>query len=77
MDVDVTISVENGEEIAKRTFNPRVGVVGGISILGTSGIVHPLSNDAFIRSIRRELEVAWAMGRREIGLVAGMKSEKA
>lgn len=77
MDVDVMISVENGEEIAKRTFNPRVGVVGGISILGTSGIVRPLSNDAFIRSIRRELEVAWAMGRREIGLVAGMKSERA
>ena len=76
-DVDVTISVENGEEIATRTFNPRVGVLGGISILGTSGIVHPLSNDAFIRSIRRELQVAWAIGRREIGLVAGMKSERA
>ena len=76
-DVDVTISVENGEDIATRTFNPRVGVLDGISILGTSGIVHPLSNDAFIRSIRRELEVAWAIGRREIGLVAGMKSERA
>ncbi len=76
-DADVTISVENGEELAKRTFNPRVGVVDGISILGTSGIVRPLSNEAFISSIRRELEVAWAIGKREIGLVAGMKSEKA
>ncbi len=76
-DADVTISVENGEELAKKTFNPRVGVVGGISILGTSGIVRPLSNEAFISSIRRELEVAWAIGRREIGLVAGMKSERA
>lgn len=75
-DVDVTISVEHGEEIAKRTFNERVGVVGGISILGTSGIVYPLSNDAFVRSIRRELEVAWAIGCREVALVAGMKSER-
>lgn len=75
-DVDVTISVENGEELAKKTFNPRVGVVNGISILGTSGIVRPLSNEAFINSIRREIEVAWAIGKREIGLVAGMKSER-
>lgn len=75
-DVDVTISVEHGEEMAKRTFNERVGVVGGISILGTSGIVHPLSNDAFVRSIRRELDVAWAIGCREVAIVAGMKSER-
>ncbi len=75
--VDVTISVGGGEELAKRTFNQRVGVMGGISILGTSGIVRPLSNEAFMRSVRRELEVAWAIGKREIGLVAGMKSEKA
>lgn len=73
--VDVTISVENGEEIATRTFNERVGVVNGISIIGTSGIVKPLSNEAFISSIRRQLDVAWAIGRREVGLVAGMKSE--
>ena len=75
-DVDVTISVEGGEELAKKTFNERVGVVSGISIIGTSGIVQPLSNDAFICSIRRELEVAWAIGCREIGFVAGMRSEK-
>lgn len=75
--VDVTISVENGEALAQKTFNPRVGVLGGISILGTSGIVHPLSNEAFIKSIRRELEVARAIGYHEVGLVAGMKSERA
>ncbi len=75
--VDVTISVENGEALAQKTFNPRVGVIGGISILGTSGIVHPLSNEAFIKSIRRELEVAHAIGYHEVGLVAGMKSERA
>lgn len=74
---NVTISVENGAELALRTFNHKVGVVGGISIIGTSGIVHPLSNDAFIQSIRRELTVAHAIGCREIGLVAGMKSEHA
>lgn len=75
-DVDVTISVADGKELAKKTFNSRVGVINGISILGTSGIVQPLSNEAFISSIRQELEVAWAMGCREIGLVAGMRSER-
>ncbi len=73
----VTVSVENGAEIALKTFNHKVGVVGGISIIGTSGIVSPLSNEAFVQSIRRELDVAWAIGCRTIGLVAGMKSEKA
>lgn len=75
--MDVSIRVEGGRELAQRTFNHKVGVVDGISIIGTSGIVHPLSNEAFISSIRRELEVAWAMGKREIALVAGMKSEQA
>lgn len=73
---DVTISVENGRELALRTFNHKVGVVDGISIIGTSGIVHPLSNEAFIQSIRRELEVARAVGCEEIGFVSGMKGEK-
>ena len=49
----VTISVENGAELALKTFNHKVGVVGGISIIGTSGIVSPLSNEAFVQSIRR------------------------
>lgn len=74
---DVTISVENGAELALKTFNHKVGVVDGISIIGTSGIVSPLSNESFVQSIRRELDVAWAIGCRTIGLVAGMKSEKA
>lgn len=72
---DVIISVEGGAELALKTFNHKVGVVDGISIIGTSGIVRPLSNEAFVQSIRRELEVARAIGCREIGLVAGMKSE--
>ncbi len=74
---NVTISVENGEEIAQKTFNARVGVVGGISIIGTSGIVSPLSNEAFIESIHREMEVAKAIGCTEIGLVSGKTSEDA
>lgn len=73
---DVTISVENGEEIAKRTFNSKVGVVGGISIIGTSGIVSPLSNEAFVQSIRREIEVAKAIGCEHIAFVSGKKAEE-
>lgn len=73
--VDVTISVVNGEEIAKKTFNEKVGVIGGISIIGTSGIVSPLSNEAFIQSIRREIEVASAIKCKHIAFVSGKKSE--
>ncbi len=75
--LDITISVENGRELAERTFNPRVGVVDGISIIGTSGIVKPLSNDAFIESIGRELQVARAMGCDAVGLASGKRGEEA
>jgi len=74
-DVDVTLEVEGGEELAKHTFNERVGVVGGISIIGTSGIVRPMSNEAVVDSIARELEVVTAMGLRSVGLATGKKSE--
>ena len=75
--VDITISVEGGRELAKRTFNERVGVVDGISIIGTSGIVMPLSNEAFVESIGRELQVARAMGCDAIGLASGKRGEEA
>lgn len=75
-DMDITLSVENGRELAKRTFNERVGVVDGISIIGTSGIVVPLSNDAFIESIGRELQVARAIGCDSIGLASGKRGEE-
>lgn len=75
--VDVTISVENGEELWHQTFNHKVGVMGGISIIGTSGIVSPLSNEAFVESIGRELQVARAMGCKAIGFASGKKGENA
>ncbi len=74
---EVTISVEGGEELAKRTFNPKVGVVDGISIIGTTGIVSPLSHEAFIESIGRELQVARAIGCEEIAIAGGRRGEEA
>lgn len=73
---DVTISVPGGEELAQRTFNSRIGIVGGISIIGTSGIVMPFSNEAFLEAIRREMEVAKALNCERIVLNSGARSEK-
>lgn len=72
----IVVSVPGGEELAKRTFNAKVGVVNGISIIGTSGIVRPFSNEAFIESIRREVEVAYASGCKHIVINSGAKSER-
>ncbi|MFR9648957.1 MAG: cobalt-precorrin-5B (C(1))-methyltransferase CbiD [Rikenellaceae bacterium] len=74
--VRVTISVEGGEQMAKRTFNPRLGIEGGISILGTSGIVYPFSMEAFVESIRRHIEMITAMGERRVVINSGGKSER-
>ncbi|MCR5828358.1 MAG: cobalt-precorrin-5B (C(1))-methyltransferase CbiD [Bacteroidales bacterium] len=73
--LDVTISVPAGRELAKRTFNPKLGVVDGISIIGTSGIVRPFSNEAFLESIRREVEVAIAVGSPMLVINSGARSE--
>lgn len=74
--LDVTISLENGEELAEKTFNPRVGVVGGVSIIGTTGIIRPFSHEAFIDCIRREMDVALAMKCERIVVNSGGKSER-
>lgn len=74
--IDVLISVPGGEEIARRTFNPRLGIEGGISIIGTSGIVKPFSTDAFIRSIAKSMEVARATGTPRVVINSGAKSER-
>lgn len=74
--IDVTISVPDGEALAIKTFNPKLGIIGGISIIGTSGIVKPFSSDAFIGSIRREMQVAKALGCNHIVINSGAKSEK-
>lgn len=67
--------VPEGEELAKQTFNPRIGVVGGISIIGTSGKVMPYSNEAFLASIKQQVKVAKENGCREIVLTSGKRSE--
>ena len=61
MSATVTISVPDGRETGKRTFNPRIGVVDGISIIGTSGIVKPFSSEAWISSIRKEMSVGFSI----------------
>lgn len=73
--LDVTISVPGGRELAQRTFNPKLGIVDGISIIGTSGIVRPFSNEAFVDAIRREVEVAMAVGTPQLVINSGAKSE--
>src|SRR5437867_907585 len=71
----VIISVPKGEEISKRTDNPRLGIIGGISILGTTGIVIPYSTASFAASIRQSIDVSKAMGSDSVILTTGGRSE--
>ena len=74
--LSITISVPEGEAIAKRTFNPRLGIEGGISIIGVSGIVKPFSEEAFIDSIRKCMTIAKASGTSRVVINSGGKSER-
>ena len=74
--LEVTIHVPLGEKLAKRTLNSRLGIIGGISILGTTGIVIPYSTSAYTDCISQSLDVAIACGYREAVLTTGRRSEK-
>jgi cobalt-precorrin-5B (C1)-methyltransferase len=72
----VEISVPRGEELAKKTLNARLGILGGISILGTTGVVKPFSTAAFRASVGQGIDVAVANGQREVVLSTGSRSER-
>ena len=75
--LEVTVSIPGGQALAERTFNPRLGIVGGLSVLGTSGVVRPMSEDALQETIRLELSMRRAQGAEEIALAFGMQGENA
>ncbi|NLO84813.1 MAG: cobalamin biosynthesis protein CbiD [Clostridiales bacterium] len=73
----VTVSIIGGAELAAKTFNPRLGVVGGLSVLGTTGIVRPMSEEALTESIYLEMSMHHAQGHDRIALVFGSQGEQA
>jgi len=75
--VDIEISIPDGAAIAEKTWNPRLGIVGGLSILGTTGIVNPFSCAAWIASIHRGIDVARAAGLPHVAGCTGSTSEDA
>lgn len=74
--LEVTPFIPEGKKLAKRTFNPRIGVVDGLSVLGTSGRVMPYSLDGFIDAIREQVHVAYETGSPEIVATSGKRSER-
>ena len=74
---EVTVAIENGAELAQQTLNPRLGIEGGLSVLGTTGVVVPFSCAAWIHSIHRGVDVARAAGLDHIAAATGSTSERA
>ncbi|PRY78775.1 cobalt-precorrin-5B (C1)-methyltransferase [Yoonia maritima] len=74
--VEIEISIPDGEAIAQKTWNPRLGIKGGLSILGTTGVVRPFSCAAWIASIHRGIDVARADGLKHVAGCTGATSEK-
>ncbi|MVA23290.1 cobalt-precorrin-5B (C(1))-methyltransferase [Agrobacterium vitis] len=75
-DVEITISIPGGQALAEKTWNPRLGIIGGLSVLGTTGIVNPFSCAAWIHSIHRGIDVARAMGLAHVLGATGSTSER-
>ena len=75
--LDVVFSVPGGEQMAEKTSNARLGIVGGISILGTTGIVRPFSTAAYRASVVQQIDVAAAAGQRHVVLATGSRSDVA
>ncbi|MBU2936893.1 MULTISPECIES: cobalt-precorrin-5B (C(1))-methyltransferase [Pacificibacter] len=75
-DVEITISIPDGAEIALKTWNPRLGILGGLSVLGTTGVVRPFSCAAWIASIHRGVDVARAEGLSHLSGCTGATSER-
>ncbi len=73
---DVTVGIVDGEELAKKTLNARLGILGGLSILGTTGIVYPYSTAAFRAAVAQGIEVARELGADHIALTTGGRSER-
>ncbi|MFI3264399.1 MAG: cobalt-precorrin-5B (C(1))-methyltransferase CbiD [Rikenellaceae bacterium] len=74
--IDIEIEAPEGEKVGANSFNPRLGIIGGISILGTSGIVQPFSSEAFLESIQRQIKIVKALGYNKIVINSGAMSEK-
>jgi cobalt-precorrin-5B (C1)-methyltransferase len=75
-DIQIEVSIPGGEDLAQKTWNPRLGIKGGLSILGTTGIVRPFSCAAWIASIHRGVDVARASGQAHVAGTTGATSER-
>ncbi|MGI9953209.1 cobalt-precorrin-5B (C(1))-methyltransferase CbiD [Moorellaceae bacterium AZ2] len=74
--VELTISIPGGEELARHTLNPQLGIVGGLSILGTTGIVEPMSEEAFRSSLLPQIDIARASGYEAVVLTPGRRGQR-